>query len=106
MVSPGRYGLSEMQILAEIDRARSRQLRAEQGRDQRAGPHAVNDDMAENVTCRILRVEMGRIDVAGHRREQLDVIGFDEAHQRGRVADGEFVEGAVHQQGVGRGHGS
>jgi hypothetical protein len=61
----------------------------------------VNDDMTENVTRRVLRIQMGRVDVAGDSREQLDVIRVDETPQRGRFADRELVEGAVHKRGIG-----
>ena len=42
-----------------------------------------------------LGVDMGRIDVARHRREQLDVLRPQGAREAGEVADLDLVEGAV-----------
>lgn len=93
-----RDRLQEPQLLAEIDRAGARQPGAEHGRDQRRGPHAMGDDMAELVGRGEGGVEMRRVDVAGDGGEEVDVVAPDDAHQRGALADSDLVEGAVPEQ--------
>jgi hypothetical protein len=47
----------------------------------------VSDDVAKQVGRRKCRVEMGRVDVAGHRGEQIDVVPSDDPYQRSGIAD-------------------
>jgi hypothetical protein len=88
-------GPTELQGLAQIDRAGTGQLGAEQGRDQRSAPQAVRDHFMEPAALRVVLVDVGRVDVARHDREQLDVPKRQATPQRGRVADVDLVERAV-----------
>jgi len=88
-------GVPEVERLAEIDRAGARQLRAEQCGDERATSHAVRDDLLKQVAAGIGVIHMRWIDVAGHDREQLNVLFAHGAHEAGGVADRDLVEGAV-----------
>jgi len=86
------------QVLANIDRARSRQFGAEHGRDERTAPHAVGDDVMKEGIRRVLLIEVGRVDVARHHREELD-IGLAERAREGRaIADRNLIEGPVLDQ--------
>ena len=85
----------EVQRLVDIDRAGAGELGAEHVRDQRAAPHAVRDDLAELRRAGVFRIDVGRIDVARHDGEHLDVFGPQGAHQRGSVADGDFRVDAI-----------
>ncbi len=89
------HGAAEPQVLAEIDGAWPRQLRAEHGGDERPTPHAMRDDAVEEIGLRVGRVEMRRVHVARNDGEQFDVALGQRARQARRIADGEFVEGAV-----------
>ena len=90
-----QHGPCEPQRLIEIDRARSGQLRAEQGRDQRPAPHAVRHHLMKHVTLGESRVDMHRVDVAGHHREHLDVAIGQRPNQTGGVTDFDLIEGTV-----------
>jgi hypothetical protein len=76
--SPGRHRCGdrvtnadrcpEVRVLPYIDRPRTWQLGAEYGGDQRAGPHAMDDDLVKEVCLRIGWVEMRRVHMAGYNR--------------------------------------
>lgn len=75
----GRDRLQEAQILPEIDRTRSGQLRAEHRRDQRRGPHAVRHDMPERISRSEGCIQMGGVGILRDGSEQLDVVRLDDA---------------------------
>jgi hypothetical protein len=89
--------LMKLQRLAGIDRARPGQAGAEHRRDERRAPHAVRNDALEPGRRGELGVDVLRVDVAGHRGEELDVRGGQRALDARPVADGDLVEGAVAQ---------
>lgn len=53
------------------------------------------DDFAEAAVEGVFRVDVGRVDVAGHDGEQLDVLLGERAHQGGAVARLDVLEGAI-----------
>ena len=75
--------------------SRPRKLRAERGRQQRGGPHAVRDEVLEQAAVPELGTRQRGIHVAGHQREKLDVLWAQRAHQRRTVADVDFVVGST-----------
>src|SRR3546814_7973931 len=75
-----------------VDAARSRQLRAEHGRDEAGRQHAMGDTALEHGLRSVFLVEMQRIGVAGNPGEQNDIrlgqrLGVDGGH-----ADREFID--------------
>jgi len=55
----------------------------------------VANHLAELAGAGVFDVDVGRVDVTGHRREQVDVFRTQGADQLGEVADLDLVEGAV-----------
>ena len=68
---------------------------AQYRRDQRTAPHAVYNDLVEHRGMGVLRIDVSRVDVPRHDGEHLDVFLAQRAHQRRRVADGDFLVGPV-----------
>ena len=87
--------MAEAQALIEKDRSGAGKLRAEDGGDQCAPPHAVRDDPVKHVRFGEVLVHMRGIHVAGHDREELDVRALERAGQLGAVTDLEFGESPV-----------
>jgi len=85
----------EVQRLVDVDGARAGELRAEHGGDQRAAPHAVGDHLLEHAALGVFGVDVGRVDVARHDGEELDVLRLEGADEGGAVADLDLVVGAV-----------
>ncbi len=85
----------EMQRLVDVDGARAGELGAEHGGDQRAAPHAVGDHLLEHAALGVFGIDVGRVDVARHDGEELDVLRLEGADEGGAVADLDLVEGAV-----------
>jgi hypothetical protein len=86
----------EVQRLVDVHRARAGELGAQHVGDQRAAPHAVGDDLAQHRRMRVLRIDMRRVDVAGHDGVHLDVLLAQRAHQAAlSPIFGDLVEGAV-----------
>jgi len=69
IVSPMPIGREEPETLRQIDRARARKFRAEDGGDQAAAPHAVRDNAMEQIRLRVDGIKVRRIDVAGDNGE-------------------------------------
>ena len=88
-------GMPEVQCLAAVDCAGAWQLGAKHCGYQRAAPHAVRDDLMEHIVVGKCLIDMHRINIARHYRKQLDVFLGQRARQAGRVADFDFIEGAV-----------
>jgi hypothetical protein len=57
------------------------ELGAEGGRHQRGGPHAVRDEILKQAAVPELGVGQRGIHVAGHQREELDVLRAQGADQ-------------------------
>ena len=88
-------GTEEGERLAAINRSRSGKFRAQHRGDQRAAPHAVGDDVVEQIVAGEFRVGVDRIDVARHGREDLDVALRQRAGQARGVADLDLIEHAI-----------
>ena len=82
----------ELEGLAHVNGARPRKLGAENGGNQHAAPHGVADHLAELAGSGKLRVHVGRVNVARHHREQVDVLGAQGANQQRGVAHGDLVK--------------
>ncbi len=95
-----RNWTAEAQILAEIDRSRTRQLGAEHGGDQPRPPHALDNDMVEHVRFGVDGIDMRGVHVACDDREQVDVALRYGVRRAGRLAEGQLVEGPVLDVGV------
>lgn len=64
------------------------------GADQRTAEHAVGDALLEHALGGELGIQVHRVVVTGHRREQLDVTFFDGFAEAGGLADFKgFVRG-------------
>ncbi len=55
----------------------------------------MSDHFAELAVLRVFRIDVRRVDVAGHHREQHDVLLGERSRQRGAVTDLYFVERPV-----------
>src|SRR5574343_274530 len=73
----------EVQLLVNQNGARTGQLGAEHGGNQRTAPHAVRHHLAEHAAFRKVGVHECRVDVDGQDGEQLDVLGGQGAGERG-----------------------
>ena len=93
-VDPHRHGdrvaeadrPAKVQGLVHIDRPRTGKLCSQQGGNQRSAPHAMGHDLVEHIGFRIGLVEICRIDVPGHDRENLDVLVGEGPDQTGGIA--------------------
>ena len=65
----------------------------------------MTDDLVEHVGFGIGGVEMGRVDVARHDREEVDIFLRQRPDRFGLIADTDLVEGSVlDHRGARRGH--
>src|SRR5699024_6326766 len=90
------YRRREAQVLAYVYRSRSRQACSQHGRDQCPTIHALRDAL-EVGGRREIRIAAPGIDATRLQREELDIFVGERAFEKGAVADGDFVEGAVAQ---------
>ena len=95
--------MKEAQVLTEIDRARPRQLCAQDRRNQPGLQHALSDNLMKHVRIGIGGIHMGRIDVARDDGEELDVLLRHCAGQACTVADRDLIERPVLDHPIGRG---
>jgi len=58
----------------------------------------MGDDRVKDVAAGVLRVNVGRVHVARHDREQLDVLPAERALENRTLAETKLVEGAVLDQ--------
>ena len=91
--------MKEPECLPKIDGTGSWQFGAEDSRDERRAPHALSNDLVEHVAAGELVVHMGRVHVAGHDGEQLDVFPGQCTRQARGLADLDLVESPVLDQG-------
>jgi hypothetical protein len=89
------HRLREVQRLILVHRARAGKLGSQHVRDQGAAPHAVGDHLAQHRRMRVLRIDVRRVDVAGHDGVHLDVFLAQRAHQQALSPTCDLVEGAV-----------
>ena len=95
-VSPTRIGALERQRLAARTPCPGRAAACRARRRSSAAPHmpcAITPWY--RVDAANSRIDVLRVDVARHRREQLDVGGGQRALDAGAIADRDLVEGAV-----------
>ena len=53
------------------------------------------DDVAEQISRRKRRVQVGRVDIARDRGEEIDVVSSDDADQGGGIAHVQLIKGAI-----------
>src|SRR6059058_1549322 len=68
------YRRAELELLAEVDRARAGQLVGKQRGDQPADQHAVGDPTAKPGLGSVGLVEVDRVAIAGGERELLELL--------------------------------
>ena len=85
----------ELELLRGVDGARTWQLRAEHGRDERAAEHPVRDDAFEPLGGGVCAIEMRRVGIARDGGEARQVVLGDRPLQRCGRPDLDLVEGAV-----------
>ena len=73
-------------MLADIDRARPRQLAGHCRADQRAAEHAVGNPLLEHGRLGVFSVQVHRVVVTRHGGEQLDIALFDGFAEAGSLA--------------------
>ena len=85
------------QALLAQDRARPRQMRAEDRRDQRGDEQASGDFFGFAIAVQIAIGQVHRVVIARGGGKDIEIIGGDQAAQLGPVAKAEFLKGAVDQ---------
>ena len=90
-----KHGRAELDVLTQVDRARSRQLHADRGADQSAGQHAVGYAFTKGRGGGVLRVEVQRVVIPRDRGKGLDLLIGDESRVGRGITDGDLMEGHV-----------
>ena len=86
---------SELDILAQVDRAGAGQLHRNGGTDQRAGQHAVSNAFAKGRAGSVFGVEMQRVVISRHCGKRLYLLVGDKTGIVSTMADFDFVKGQV-----------
>ena len=90
-----KHWRAELDVLTQVDRARSRQLHGDRGADQSAGQHAVGNAFTKGRGGGVLRVEVQRVVIPRDRGKGLDLLIGDEPRVGRGITDGDFIEGHV-----------
>ena len=87
----------EVQRLVDQNGAWAGKLSRQDGRNERAAPHAVGDGFAKHATLGIFGINRCRVDVAGEDGKKLHILGHQGSGQRRAVTDSNFVVSLVDQ---------